>query len=195
MRLFLLFLSSMGLLSAQNLLPAATSLPQPTPGPARTTVRLHQQEVFVGNLRQYVVSICNTGEISLGISASQVWSAVTDLGMNPATNANVLRACEEQVGISWERKTLLVCEVASLAGTMLLAGDVIKIEKETAQGKALNAAIPLSGAIIRIATTVAKKSEPNCDFKEDFPRLPNYFQLGVGSCIDYTLYGTAIPGR
>ncbi len=156
----------------------------------RSTVKLHSQGAVVGSV-QYVVSICNTGTERLDIYASQVWAAVeTGWAVTPKTNANVLKDCEAGIGMSWQRKTLAVLEVVSLTGTLLAAGDVIKINKDTPEGKALTAAIPAVGAIIRIGTTAVKREMPSCDIKEDFPRLPNYFQLAAGACIDYTLYGT-----
>ncbi len=176
------------------LLPGAPAMPQPTPsGAQRTTVKLHDQGTWLGGSRQYVVSICNTGKEALGISASQVWAAAELMGVSPKTNANVLRECEDAVSLSSPRKVLIVFEAAGLIATSLIAGEIVKIDKDTPEGKAIAIAVPATTAVIRIGTTLVKREVPNCDIKEEFPRLPNYFQLGIGACVDHTLYGTPNP--
>lgn len=160
----------------------------------RTAVRLHAQEAFIGNLRQYVVSVCNTGGEAMSITATQVWSAVEALGMSPSTNVNILRACEESAGITLQRKVLLVGEGIAYGGALLLGTEAIgSADPKKPIGKFVRVGLPAIGIFVRVVTTVVKKTELTCDFKEEFPRLPNLFQLGTKSCVDYTMYGSPIP--
>lgn len=159
----------------------------------QTTFRVYPQPVHVGGLTQYLVSACNTGPTTLNVQAAQIWAAAYMSGVQPATHENVLAEAGRVRGMSWQRKALLSLEILSYLTTLTVTTDLIKINTDTARGKALASAIPAIGVSIRTATTLIEQQTPTFTMPEQARLLPNLFLLPTAACADYLMYGSPIP--
>lgn len=162
--------------------------------PAVPYMKIIPQENRIGALTEYVVSVCNQSptESLTGLQGMKVWGLAKVMGINFATNANVLKAAKaEDTSSGWH----IFADIATYAGLAFTIGDqagAFKIGDEDKAPARWKATIPVAGFVILKVNDYAKNNKPPSITPDLSRTIPSEFSLPPNGCRDFTMYGAGI---